>query len=173
MTRHLPLTSVEAAAFTGPLEFRTVMRELAGAVAIVTAGVGQDRRGLTVTALCSLSVDPPSLIVCVNKHTEGHKMILQYGSFCVNMAAAEHRAIADCFAGVTGCHGVERFAGSRWTTLVTGAPVLASAIAVLDCVVIDRLDRGSHTVFIGGVQAVQSDPNRPALVYRAGLYQTV
>lgn len=171
MTRHLTLKAVESAPFTGPVEFRTVMRELTGAISIVTAGVGENRRGLTVTALCSLSVDPPSLIVCVNKDTEGHKMILRYMSFCVNVAAAEHRPVANCFAGLTGRQGVERFAEGEWTTLVTGAPVLANAVAVMDCVVIDRLDRGSHTVFIGGVRAAQSDPHRSALIYRAGLYQ--
>lgn len=149
------------------------MRELASTVSIVTAGQGNQRRGLTVTSLCSLSVEPPSLVVCVNKASEGHRAILQSGSFCVNVASAEHRIISDCFAGRTQQHGLERFADGDWTVLVTGSPVLADAIAVLDCDVIDRLDHSTHTLFVGGVRAVRSDSNRSALVYRAGDYHVV
>ncbi|MBB4038448.1 flavin reductase (DIM6/NTAB) family NADH-FMN oxidoreductase RutF [Microvirga flocculans] len=162
-----------APSFAEVSDFRLAMREVAGAVTIVTAGKGEDRRGLTVTALCSLSTDPPSLIVCVNKSSEGHKMIQRYGSFCVNVVAGDHGERADRFAGRTGLRGEDRFAAEHWTTLATGAPVMADAIAVLDCDVIDALDRGTHTIFIGGVRAVQCEPNRPALVYRAGQYQVV
>jgi flavin reductase (DIM6/NTAB) family NADH-FMN oxidoreductase RutF len=170
MTKHMPANSIAATPFTGPLEFRLAMRELAATVSIITAGQGDQRRGLTVTSLCSLSLEPPSLVVCVNKATDGHRAILQSGSFCVNVAAAEHRILADCFAGRTKRRGLERFAEGDWTVLVTGSPVLADAIAVLDCDVIDRLDHGTHALFVGGVRAVRSDPDRPALVYRAGEY---
>lgn len=170
MNRHLPAASLETAPHTETEEFRTVMREVTGTVSIVTSGQGDDKRGLTVTALCSLSVTPPSLLVCVNKITEGHKMILRYGSFCVNVVSGEQQSIAECFAGRTGHCAIERFTLGDWTTLVTGSPVLLDAIAVLDCDVIDCIDRDTHTIFIGGVRAVKSDPNRPALVYRAGLF---
>ncbi|MBD2750542.1 flavin reductase family protein [Microvirga sp. BT688] len=173
MTKHIPTASIVATPFAGAMEFRLAMRELASAVSIITAGQGKKRRGLTVTALCSLSVEPPSLIVCVNKATEGHKAILQHGSFCVNVLAAEHRLFADSFAGRTGRRGIERFSEGEWTSLVTGAPVLAGAIAVLDCEIINFLDHGTHTVFIGAVRAARSEPNRRALVYRAGDYQGV
>jgi len=173
MTKHIPADAMESTPFAGPMEFRLAMRELAATVSIVTAGQGERRRGLTVTSLCSLSLEPPSLVVCVNKATEGHRAILQSGSFCVNVTAAEHRIFADCFAGRTERRGIERFADGDWTVLVTGSPVLSDAIAVLDCDVIDRLDHGTHTLFVGGVRAVRSDPDRPALVYRAGAYHAV
>ncbi len=165
--------SIASVPFTEAATFRSVMRELTAAVSVVTTGEGKDRRGLTVTALCSLSVEPPSLIVCINKAAETHRAIVQYGSFCVNVVAAEHRILADCFAGRTERRGLERFSEGDWTTLVTGAPALADAIAVLDCDVIGRFDQDTHTVFIGGVRGARSDPNRPGLIYRAGEYHVI
>jgi flavin reductase (DIM6/NTAB) family NADH-FMN oxidoreductase RutF len=153
--------------------FRRVMRELPGSVTIVAAGEGADRRGLTATAICSLSVEPPSLIACVNRRTEGHAAITRYGAFCVNVISAEHEALADRFAGRDGARGVERFAHGVWTTLVTGAPVLEGALAAFDCEVIEAVDYSSHTVFIGGVRAALAAPRRSALVYRAGAYHAL
>lgn len=173
MMRSCLATSMSAASFADPSAFKSAMRELVGAVGIVTAGRGDERRGLTVTAFCSLSVDPPSLIVCVNKATEGHAAILQHGSFCLNVVGDEHRPFADCFAGRTELRGVDRFSQGRWSTAVTGAPVLVDAIAALDCDVLDSFDRDTHTVFIGGARAVRSAPDRAALIYRTGEYQVV
>ncbi|MXQ13730.1 flavin reductase [Microvirga makkahensis] len=169
----MPASSIASERLTGPTEFRLAMRELAATVSIVTAGQGDQRRGLTVTSLCSLSLEPPSLVVCVNKETDGHRAILQSGSFCVNVMAAEQRILSDCFAGRTRRRGLDRFADSDWTVLATGSPVLIDAIAVLDCDVINQLDHGTHTLFVGGVRAVRSDSNRPALIYRAGDYHVV
>jgi flavin reductase (DIM6/NTAB) family NADH-FMN oxidoreductase RutF len=153
--------------------FRSAMRELPGSVTIVTAGEGHDRRGLTATAICSLSVDPPSLIACVNRQTDGYAAITRYGAFCVNVIAAEHEALADRFAGRDGARGVERFEKGVWTTLVTGAPVLEDALAAFDCEVIEAIDYSSHTVFIGGVRATSVAQHRAALVYRAGAYHAL
>lgn len=153
--------------------FRSAMRELPGSVTIVTAGVGEDRRGITATAICSLSVKPPSLIACVNRQTDGYAAITRYGAFCVNVVTAEHEALADRFAGRDGARGVERFAQGVWTTLVTGAPVLEDALAAFDCEVIEAIDYSSHTVFIGGVRATSVARHRAALVYCAGAYQAL
>ena len=153
--------------------FRSAMRELPGSVTIVTAGAGADRRGLTATAICSLSVEPPSLIACVNRQTDGYVAITRYSAFCVNVIAAEHEALADRFAGRDGARGVERFAQGAWTTLVTGAPVLEDALAAFDCEVIEAIDYSSHTVFIGGVRAASVAQHRAALIYRAGAYHAL
>ncbi|MFE0756767.1 flavin reductase family protein [Inquilinus sp. NPDC058860] len=158
------------AAFVGQDDFRAAMRELAGGVAIVTTGTGDDRRGLTATAVCSLSAEPPTLLACVNRSAESHAAILRHGAFCVNLTAGEHQALAERFAGRAGVRGAERFAAGQWITLATGAPVLADAPAAFDCTVLDALERGSHTIFIGGVKAVHVTPRRPALVYRSGLF---
>src|SRR5690349_10286801 len=113
-----------AAQFVEPSLFRLAMRQLASAVTIVTSGSGPCRRGLTATAVCSLSADPPSLLVCINKQTECHEIIRQNGHFCVNALGADDEGLAGRFAGRDGSHGLSRFSAGSWTELVTGAPVL-------------------------------------------------
>lgn len=159
--------------FVDGLQFRSAMRELPGSVTIVTAGAGAERRGLTATAVCSLSVEPPSLIACVNRQTDGYAAISRFGAFCVNVIAAEDEALADRFAGRDGARGVDRFAQGNWTTLATGAPVLQGALAAFDCAVVEAIDYNSHTVFIGGVRAIAVAPQRSALIYRAGAYHAL
>ncbi|WP_246519938.1 flavin reductase family protein [Ancylobacter lacus] len=160
-----------AAAMAAAADFRAAMRELAGGVTIITAAGPNGPRGLTATAVCSVSAEPPTLLVCVNRATEGHGAIDGAGSFCVNVTATEHRDLAEHFAGRGGLRGAERFLHGRWDTLATGAPVLADALAAFDCRVIQRLDWGTHTVFLGAVAATRiAAAERPALVYRGGAF---
>jgi len=150
--------------------FRAAMRELAAGVTIVTAGTADGRRGLTATAVCSVSADPPTLLACINRATDGHAAIAAAGHFCVNVVAAEHRDLAERFAGRDGSHGVERFERGDWDRLVTGAPVLADAVAAFDCRVVEAMSWGTHTIFIGRVAATRIAPARAGLVYRAGAF---
>jgi flavin reductase (DIM6/NTAB) family NADH-FMN oxidoreductase RutF len=151
-------------------DFRAAMRELAAGVTIVTAGREAARRGLTATAVCSVSTDPPTLLVCVNRDAEGHAAIMASRTFCVNVIAAEHRALAERFAGRDGARGADRFDVGEWRSLSTGAPVLADAVAAFDCHVIHAIDCGTHTVFLGAVTATTTSPERAALFYRAGAF---
>ncbi|MDF2995637.1 MAG: nitrilotriacetate monooxygenase component protein [Xanthobacteraceae bacterium] len=151
--------------------FRAAMRELAAGVTLITAQGEDGPRGLTATAVCSVSADPPTLLVCVNRATEGHAAISAAGAFCVNVIAHEHQLLAEHFAGRSGARGAERFAYGAWRRLATGAPVLEDAIAAFDCRVAQALDWGTHTVFLGAVAATQSAASgRPALVYRGGAF---
>ena len=153
--------------------FKGAMREVAGAVAIVTTGDAAGRRGLTATALCSLSADPPSILVCISKETATHEMIVRNGTFCVNMTASEHTQLALRFSGRDGVHGAEKFSEGRWRELVTGAPVLADAPVAFDCEVVSTVGYRTHSIFIGGVIASQVLPGRSALLYRKGAFAEV
>lgn len=153
-----------------PVAYRAAMRELAAGVTIIAAGSGEHRRGLTATAVCSVSAEPPTLLVCINRATDGHAAISLGGAFSVNIIGPEHRALADRFAGRNGIHGMERFAEGRWDTLATGAPVLTDALAVFDCRLVHAVDWTTHTVFLGTVVATRISAERPALVYRAGSF---
>lgn len=159
--------------FVGLDDFRQAMQELASGVTIVTTGQGDERRGLTATAVCSVSAEPPTLLVCLNHASDGHAAILRNGMFCVNFTAPEHEALAACFAGRTGLRGAERFEHGDWLTLATGSPVLADAPAALDCEVLSSHLMGSHRIFIGGVRQVRINPARAALVYRAGRFSAL
>lgn len=172
MTSQLDAPKALAPTLVGASDFRTAMRELAAGVTIITAGRGAGRRGLTATAVCSVSADPPTLLVCINRSTDGHAAILEGGAFCVNVVGAEHRWLAERFAGRDGVRGAERFDHGEWRSLATGAPVLADAIAAFDCRVVQAVDGGTHTVFLGTVAATTASPERAALLYRGGSFST-
>lgn len=146
-------------------DFRAAMRLLAATVNIITAGNGPARRGLTATAVCSMSVTPPSMLVCVNRFGEAHRAITEKGAFCVNILADDQRDVALRFAGQTAA-GEDKFAPYGWTQLATGAPVLDGAMVNLDCALASVTETESHSIFIGTVQAVRFGPSvQPLLHY--------
>ncbi len=155
-------------------EFRRAMRQLAGGVTIVAAGTGEGRRGLTVSAVCSVSIDPSTLLVCIGQSTEGHRAILETEAFSVNVLGWEQKALAERFAGRDGVAGRERFATGNWHELVTGSPVLVDALAAFDCRVAHKINWMTHTVFLGTVVAVRAAaspaPEPTGLVYRVGAF---
>lgn len=114
-------------------DFRGAMRHLAGGVSVVTAGRGRDITGMTVTSVTSLSVDPPTLIVSINRDASSFPLIQRLGTFCVNVLNADQLDIAERFAGKGGLKGAARFAGSDWSSSLSGAPLLVDALAALDC----------------------------------------
>ncbi|TBW35490.1 flavin reductase [Siculibacillus lacustris] len=169
-----PLAETPAALpFVAPDDFRGAMREMIGGVTIVAGGRGSTARGLTATAVVSMTADPPTVLVCINRQGEGHGAIRSSGVFSVNVVPADGVGIADRFAGRDHVHGAARFEAEAWTTHSTGAPVLIGAVAVFDCEVLQAIDVFTHTVFIGAVRGVAVAPPRPALAYRAGAYVAV
>ena len=146
--------------------FRAAMRQLAATVCVVTAGTGMGRRGLTATAVCSLSITPPSMLVCVNRLGEAHRAITESGGFCVNILAADQRDVARRFAGQTGDAGENKFSSGRWSLLTTGAPALDGALINLDCTLSSDVETESHSIFIGHVQEIRfGDVKSPLLHY--------
>ena len=109
--------------------FKRALGQFAGGVAVIAAGIGDRRRGLTATAICSLSADPPKMLVCVNKSAEAHDVIADTGCFSINFLRHDQRGLAERFAALDGSKGASRFADAPWDRLVTGAPVLSSAVA--------------------------------------------
>lgn len=157
----------------GTEAFRDAMRHLAGAVSIVTAGRGADRNGLTATSLVSLSVHPPTILVCVNRSASAWPLLLREGRFGVNVLGAAHTPIADRFAGRGGLKGADRFTGANWITLHTGAPILAGALVALDCELEERIERHSHAILIGRVRALHGLEDHAPLLYWRGAYGAI
>lgn len=150
--------------------FKSAMRQLAAGVCLVTTLDTQGRRsGLTATAVCSVSAEPPVLLVCVNQGNSSYAAIRQSGYFAVNVLAAADVELADRFAGAVS--GESRFDAGQWTQSETGAPLLVSALAAIDCRLIEVADMGSHGVFFGEVVAIglHDDAGGP-LLYGAGSY---
>jgi flavin reductase (DIM6/NTAB) family NADH-FMN oxidoreductase RutF len=164
-------TSEPAPAPTEPRdEFRAAMRELAGAVSVISAGQGERRAGFVATSVSSLSAEPPTLIVCVNRASSSWPILREATSFGVNVLSASHRELAHRFAGRTGAEGAARYEGARWTALRTGAPLLTDALASFDCAVEEIIERHTHAIIIGRVEAVRRNGGGGALVYWRGDY---
>ena len=153
--------------------FRFAMREFASGVAIVTCGEGESRAGCTVTALASLSLSPPSLVVCISRAAATLTRLRQSGAFAVSVLAAEHRSLADRFAGRGGVAGPARFSRGEWVTLVTGAPLLRDALAGIDCRVEDIVERHTHAIVIGAVVAVRRGGDGAALAHWRSRFETL
>lgn len=145
--------------------FKAAMRTLASGVCIVATGAGKGKRGLTVTAVCSLTMEPPRVLVCVNKSADGHDHILRNGVFSLSVLASEHRRLAEVFSGQDGSKGSVRFEADRWRMSEHEAPVLADALCGLVCEVTETLDMGSHTVVIGLVVDAAYRQEGEALLY--------
>jgi flavin reductase (DIM6/NTAB) family NADH-FMN oxidoreductase RutF len=150
--------------------FKSAMRALAGGVAVITVGKGDDITGFTATSVCSLSVEPPRLIVCVSHSSTSWNALQKYPHFGVNFLRNDERALADRFAGRDGREGPERYIGADWTTIATGTPILKDGLAALDCEVDEMLSRYDHAIVIGRVRAVRIRLGAPPLVYWQGNY---
>ena len=149
------------------------MREFAAGVAIVACGTEDTRSGCTVTALTSLSLTPPTLLICLSREAQTLERLRESGAFSVNLLGARHRELADRFASRVGDRGPARFLAGRWTSFATGSPKLADALASIDCRVEEILERHTHAIVIGAVVAVESGKSGPALAHWRSHYETL
>lgn len=135
--------------------FRAAMRRFSAACTIVTTAANGDRAGFTATAVCSLTAEPASLLVCINRSTYAHGLIERAGALSVNVLAREHEQIARRFAGmVPGAAPETRFEEGHWMEGEIGMPVLADAMAIFECEVRETLLASTHSIFICEVVAV-------------------
>jgi flavin reductase (DIM6/NTAB) family NADH-FMN oxidoreductase RutF len=149
------------------------MRHLVGGVSVITVGRGNDITGMTVSSVTSLSVDPPTLIVSINRESSSCRMLKRHGVFGVNMLTADQVDIAERFTSKSGLQGADRFAGAEWTTRVSGVPLLVGALAAVDCEVEDVIERHSHAIVIGRVLDAQVSARAAALAYWQGQYVAI
>ncbi|MGL4279947.1 MAG: flavin reductase family protein [Albidovulum sp.] len=152
-------------------EFRDAMRAFVGNCSVITVGDGDDASGLVVTSAISLSAEPPLLLACVNRGSSSHPLLSRYGRFGWSSLGAAHKAVAERFSGFGGVKGAARYEGAEWETSVTGARLLKGAAAAFDCTVEEMIDRGTHSILIGRVQAVRTTPGAGALTYWNGDYR--
>jgi flavin reductase len=143
--------------------YRDAMARLTGAVNIVSSDGPAGLGGLTATAVCSVTDEPPTLLACVNLSSRQSELLRTNGVLCVNTLAAGQEAVARAFS-TRDLDIPQRFATGSWSTLATGAPVLQGAMAVFDCRVVERLERGAHAVLFCEVLAAHAGEGAP-LVY--------
>ena len=153
-------------------EFKLGMRSLAGAVNIITCRHEGHVFGMTATAVCSATAEPPTVLVCINRGTTTHEAVSKAEIFCVNVLRHEDRELSSLFSGVHGSNmrGEARFREEQWTKLSTGAPVLRDALVAFDCRVVNRMVHGTHTVYLGEVQQLLIGRKGKPLLYADGQY---
>lgn len=148
--------------------FRDAMRRLAATVTIISARNGDRRHGITATAVTSLSMDPASLLVCINQSSSLHALLTDADRFCVNLLTSEQALISDRFSGRLSAD--ERFQHGEWGDNEMGVPYLCGGQANVFCVKKQAIDYGSHTVFIGEVDEVRVADEISPLIYSNGVY---
>lgn len=156
-----------------PAHFRDAMSRYAGHVQLVATVHEGVRRGVTITAACSVSDNPATVLVCLNSGNAKNDIFLASGIFSLNALGAHHQVLADAFSGKTQLSTDERFAMGGFDTLATGAPVLVDALAAFDCKVVDVTRGTTHNVIFGEVVAVRFSERRPALLYMHRDYHAV
>ena len=128
---------------------------------------------MTVTSVSSLSVDPPTLIVSINRQSSSWPLLKRHGFFGVNILTADQIDIAERFTGKDGLKGADRFTGAQWTTRVSGVPLLVGALAAIDCEAEDIIERHSHAIVVGRVLDIQASGRTAALSYWQGQYVAI
>ena len=144
-------------------QFKAVMRRFAACVNVITSVDGEAMNGMTATAVCSVTADPPSLLVIINKNNRSHHVISRSRIFAVNVLSADQEDLAAHFAlrALDPFETVEHWIGS------TGCPIIREADAYLECEVVKETDFGTHTIFVGQIVACEI-ASKPPLLYHEG-----
>ena len=149
-------------------ELREVMRRFPAPVAVVTAAWEEERFGLTVGSLVSLSLDPPLVGISVGKESSSHEPVRRAGGWAASLLSGAQANVAQHFARrgippVALWNGIDVRDGSR-------GPLVNDALAWLECRTISEHDAGDHTIFVGEVESTELGIPGPGLVYRGGEY---
>jgi flavin reductase len=136
-------------------EFRDAMARLGAAVNIITTGGPAGRGGFTASAVCSVTDEPPTLLLCMNRNATAAPLLKSNGTLCVNVVAAAQKETAMVFAGVTKCPMEERFQAGSWVTAESGDPMLDGAVAAFDCRISEIIEKGTHLVVFAEVEAIR------------------
>jgi flavin reductase (DIM6/NTAB) family NADH-FMN oxidoreductase RutF len=153
--------------------FKNAMRLLVGGVTLLTTADGDERRGMTATAVCSLSATPPRLLACVNLQGSTYRVMSARRALTVNVLGAHHETLARRFGGARLEAGVDPFEAGDWQIGVNGAPRLADAPAAFECSVEEMIVTRTHAIAIGKVRNVVIAGEALPLIYVNGRFQHV
>ncbi|MGZ8438649.1 MAG: flavin reductase family protein, partial [Candidatus Limnocylindrales bacterium] len=148
--------------------FRRVMGHFVTGVTVVSAFDGEQPFGITVNALSSVSLDPPLVMVALDRRRFLTPIVRSAGRYAVNILSEAQQALSDCFAGAPVMPGRDAFCGAAWHMGESGLPLIDGAIATLECTVVETFSAGDHDLFIGRVETIANELNHPMplLYYR-------
>ena len=151
-----------------PDTFKAAMRRLAASVSIVVAKGDEGPGGMAATSITSLTVDPPAVLVCVNRMTSLHALLVPTAPLSVNLLARHHRDVSMAFGG--GVPREDRFKVGDWQEAANGLPMLVDAQANLECVIDAMLAYGTHSIVIARVIRARVSDTVAPLIYQDGSY---
>jgi flavin reductase (DIM6/NTAB) family NADH-FMN oxidoreductase RutF len=151
-----------------PDEFRSVLGRFPSGVTVVTTkrGDGSDE-GMTVSAFCSVSLNPPLVLICIEKKASAYGALTTASGFVVNILSATQEQVARRFSIVD----IDRFEGVGYGRSQNGFAVLDDVLAVIECATFETHDAGDHTIIVGEVEAARAQNGTPLLYYRGGYAQ--
>ncbi len=144
------------------------MARLGAAVNVITTDGPAGRAGFTASAVCSVTDEPPTLLVCLNRSASVYEAFSRNGTVCVNTLAHGQERLSNLFGGKTPM--AERFAGAEWSELFSGAPVLDGALVSFDCRVAQVSQVGTHDILFCEVLAIRQGEGSKGLMYFARGY---
>ena len=152
-------------------DYRDAMARLGAAVSIITTDGPAGRAGFTASAVCSVTDDPPTLLVCMNRASSAYASVAGNKVVCVNVLSAQQEPLSRLFGGKVPI--AERFASAAWSTLETGAPVLADCAVAFDCQIVSVTTVGTHDVLFCRVVGLQKSGLTENLIYLGRAYHSV
>jgi flavin reductase (DIM6/NTAB) family NADH-FMN oxidoreductase RutF len=152
-----------------PDDFRRVLSHFATGVTILTATDAEGRpTGLTVSAFCSVSLDPPQVLVCVDHKSQSYPALRDTGRFAVNILGADHEAVSRRFATTR----LDKFDAVPHRLGALGVPLIDGALAQLECRTVSQHVEGDHTILVGRVEEARNGAGEPLLYFR-GKYRAL
>lgn len=149
-----PDPAAKEPAMVSTLDFRNAMSLLTGAVNVVTTDGPAGLAGFTASAVCSVTDQPPTLLVCMNRSSFAHRFFIENGVLCVNVLSAQQQGLSGLFADRTATMA-QRFAASPWQALQTGSPALDGSLASFDAQIVQTHEVGTHSVFYAELREVR------------------
>jgi len=146
----------------GPLLRRVMGGFATGVTVVTTCDPGGRPAGLTANAVTSVSLEPPLVLVCVDRRAECHPHFLATGRFVVNILAADQEPLSSRFAR----SGTDKFAGIAYETTPEGLPLLPDTLGRLDCRIVTTHEGGDHVIHVGQVERAEAREGEPLLFFR-------
>lgn len=166
------IDSAEAHAFSST-DFRGALGAFATGVTVITTQGEEHPYGMTANAFSSVSLDPPLVLVCVIKDTEGSRSIATNGVFAVNILSVDQEAVSRFFASRERPRGWKGFEAISHSRAASGSPILDGSAAYLDCRVHASHEAGDHIIFVGEVMAIGRNPEARPLLFHGGGYRYI
>jgi 3-hydroxy-9,10-secoandrosta-1,3,5(10)-triene-9,17-dione monooxygenase reductase component len=148
-----------------PQSMRAVLGTFTSGIVVVSA-MADGPIGFTCQAFASLSLEPPLITFSPARTSTTWPRIRPLGRFCINVLAHDQAPLSERFAR----SGIDRFAGVNWTPSPLGSPVIDGVSAWIDCELEAEHDGGDHTIVVGAVRALHSNPQRHPLIFYRGHY---